>query len=43
MINIFQVPGSVADSSKLLIQGDQIVKVNDVDLEKANQVINTTK
>ena len=28
----------MAETSGLLTQGDQIIKVNDIDLEKANQV-----
>ncbi len=34
----FKVPGGVAETSGQLLQGDQIISVNSIDLEKATQV-----
>jgi hypothetical protein len=37
-IAVLQVPGGVAETSGQLLQGDQIISVNSLDLEKATQV-----
>ena len=38
LLFLIQVSGSLAEASGQLVQGDQIIKVNEIDLEKANQV-----